>query len=153
MSKNHFWNPQAKKFFLLFFWPPNFEKKNFFQNLGVKKIAKKFFWLVGFKNDFWTKFLSIISTRHTKSGSIWIIGTYLKNQFWGYRAVFWPFFRGRYSKITCGNHFKEVGQLQKFYQKKLGTSEHILEFSAPLCDQNSLRYLKKLLAVFFVATR
>ena len=51
-----------------------------------------------------------------------------------------PFFRDRELKIACGIGVREVGQLQKYYQKKLQTLEHILGFSAPLCDQNSLRY-------------
>ena len=78
------------------------------------------------------------------------MGTLLKNRFWRYWGLFWVFFRGRESKITCGNHFREVGQLQKCGQKKLQTLENILEFSAPLCDKNSLRYLI-LLSSFFLS--
>ena len=54
-SRMRFWDPQTTLTIRFLNW-----KKNvFFQNLGVKKIAKNFFCIVGSKNDFWTKFLSI----------------------------------------------------------------------------------------------
>ena len=107
---------------------------------------------MGQKNDFWAKFLRSIYTLYKKSGTIWKTASPSKNQFWGHRGFFWPFFRGGGTKIGCGSHFKEVGQLQKFSQKKLTIFVYIPEFSAPLYDKNSLRYLKKLLPLFFPLT-
>ena len=48
---------------------------------------------------------------------------------------------------------KPLSQETQFFQKICTKFLYILEFSAPLCDQNSLRYLQILSVVFFFPSR
>ena len=64
-----------------------------------------------------------------------------------------PFLGTERRKSLAGLVLEKLGNFKIITEKKIQILEHILGFSAPLCDQNSLRYRKKLLVVFFVASR
>ena len=87
---------------------------------------------------------------------VWSIGDYgnivkfrLLSSQWGFLALL------KKAKIEIAEKKveNEVGQLQKYFQKKLTYFGSTLEKKSRLCDKNSLRYLNLLLGVFFVRSR
>ena len=132
--------------------------------VGIGCLGLKFYIFVIF--GFWQKFLSFLGRVKIwsyaknlvifKSKNKILSCNYLRFRYiaiFEVRAGIFVFLKTK--KITfVGFEPKfEVGQLQKYFQKKLQIICSILEFAAPLCDKNSLRYLNLLSGTFFVPPR